>query len=127
MSDAKQSYRQANLTFKVPKLNRGLRPQVLVKKMLLPERKQDESESEEEISNDLIIKKRELFSRFKIYKILFCISIILFKTYIPQEPPKIVTKPSTVVLRPAVNPKRKKKKNQYQNPNPKVNSLTKPI
>jgi len=62
LSDAKQtSYnRQASITFKVPKLNRGMRPQVIVKKMPLPSPKEEESQSEEEeeVDEEALVAKR---------------------------------------------------------------------
>lgn len=72
MSDAKQSshIRQANLTFKVPKLNRGMRPQVIVKKMQLPKKLDSAEElSDDDVNDlDLVTKRRQSGSRYnKIY------------------------------------------------------------
>ncbi|KAL5257106.1 hypothetical protein ACHWQZ_G012141 [Mnemiopsis leidyi] len=72
MSDAKQSshIRQANLSFKVPKLNRGMRPQVIVKKMQLPKKLDSAEEMSDDDVNDLdlVIKRRQVGNRYnKIY------------------------------------------------------------
>eukprot|EP00116_Pleurobrachia_bachei_P000737 sb/3460999/ len=68
MSDAKQTshIRQTNLTFKVPKLNRGLRAQVIVKKVHKVQKMDSTGEqSDEEQNEEDLVKRRKQGNRYQ--------------------------------------------------------------